>query len=132
MPHTRNDRIASDEPTIAAVMEALGTIDDPELGMDIVNLGLIRAIKIDENGLHVTMTLTSPACPVGPWFQTEVAEVLESTFPGWHPVRVDLNSYPPWSADDMSPLARRQLGYFDGDLPAPRHAGPTAGTKRTS
>lgn len=92
------------------LMEALGRVVDPELGIDIVSLGLVRQVEIDEGGASVVMTLTTPACPVGPWLRDEVRDAVAAAFPTVRPVRVELTNRPPWSPGDMSEAARRELG----------------------
>lgn len=101
---------SGEPPTQELLLEVLRTVDDPELGIDIVNLGLVRAVEVDERGLHVTMTLTSPACPMASWLESQVASALEQGFPEHGPATVEVQTHPPWSPDDMSPAAREQLG----------------------
>ena len=85
-------------PTQEEVREALSTVQDPELMMGMVDLGLIYGIdcmgEYGEN-VHVTMTLTSPTCPVGPQFKASVEDKVMD-MPGVKSVKVDITFDPPW------------------------------------
>lgn len=86
------------------VIEALRTVIDPELGVDIVNLGLVREVVVDEDRTaHVRMTLTTEGCPVGPAIVDEVAQAVAAA--GFEP-DLDLVFDPPWTPDDMTPEGR--------------------------
>lgn len=77
------------------VIEMLETIQDPEVSMDIWTMGLVYAIDIkDEQSIHILMTLTSPACPLGPFIQGEVTDVMRQL--GFSSVEVELTFDPPW------------------------------------
>ncbi|MBV8073993.1 MAG: metal-sulfur cluster assembly factor [Candidatus Eremiobacteraeota bacterium] len=85
-------------PTQEEVREALREVQDPELMMGMVDLGLIYGIDVaGESGedVTVTMTLTSPACPVGPQFKASVEDKVKS-LEGVRSVRVDITFTPPW------------------------------------
>lgn len=90
-----------------AVWGALAGVLDPELGVDIVSMGLIRALEIDGEALRLTMTLSTEGCPVGPMIQREVEDALRGL--GYHPT-VTLSFDPPWTPADMTPAARRAVG----------------------
>jgi metal-sulfur cluster biosynthetic enzyme len=87
-------------PSERAVMDALATVVDPELGLSIVDLGLIYAVRVDGGDVDVTMTLTAAGCPlhevIADWAQTAVARV-----PGVERARVTLTFDPPWTPDRM-------------------------------
>ena len=89
-----------------ALSEALREVIDPELGLDIVSMGLIRAIAVESGVARVRMTLTTDGCPVGPWLLDEVRRVLSEC--GVEP-EIELELDPPWSPEDMEPDARRSL-----------------------
>jgi len=93
------------------VREHLRTINDPELGVNIVDLGLIYGIDIEENGIvTVRMTLTSPACPLGGVIQAQVHQAL-TKLPWVKDPRVKLVWSPPWDPRKMaSEDARMELG----------------------
>ena len=92
--HTINCTIA-----LAALEEVL----DPEIGLNVVDLGLIRQLDFDESGkrIFVSMTLTTQFCPMGETLTEAVKRVLERTF-GSHDVQVDLCFDPPWTADRIT------------------------------
>jgi len=97
--------------TADEVIKKLLTIKDPELGINVYDLGLIYDIKIDEgNNVNVTMTLTTVNCPVADSFPLDIAKniiSLENT----GQVKVKLTFDPPWNKDMMSDDARLALGY---------------------
>ena len=92
------------------VEAALTNVIDPELGLDFVELGLIYGIEINGGDVHVTFTLTTPACPIGP----QVAEQIEEFVGELDDVGEVTSSMvftPPWSPDKMSEDAKFALGY---------------------
>ena len=97
--------------TTDEVIKKLSTIKDPELGINIYDLGLIYDIKIDEgNNINIIMTLTTVNCPVADSFPLDIAKniiSLENT----GQVKVKLTFNPPWNKDMMSDDARLALGY---------------------
>lgn len=98
------------------VWETLKQVRDPEIGIDLVNLGLIYEILItDREGksdIHVKMTLTSPACPSGPQMIQQVKDVLRQLGPDVGEVAVEIVLSPPWTPDRMSEEARDELGFY--------------------
>lgn len=95
------------------VLEALETVIDPELGIDIVNLGLIYDVKMNDEGhAIVEMTLTSMGCPVAPLIIEQV-EMAMLTVDEVESVDVDLTFDPPWTKDRMSRYAKIALGVID-------------------
>jgi len=93
------------------IREALRNIYDPEIPMNIIDLGLIYGMEWDTSGgLTVRMTLTSPGCPVVEQFTQEVAATVRSAS-GVENVKVDVVWEPPWGPDKMTDFARRQFGY---------------------
>ena len=94
----------------AQVVEALRTCFDPEIPVNIHELGLIYSIKVDDSGaVTVTMTLTSPHCPAAQSLPAEVEEKVKAV-PGVTEVKIDLVWDPPWDPSRMSEAARLQLG----------------------
>jgi len=91
------------------VREALRTVIDPELGINIVDLGLVYGIDVNQDAVVVTMTMTSAACPLRDYMQELVESAVTSRMPGAG-VTVDIVSEPPWTEEMMSDAARRQLG----------------------
>jgi metal-sulfur cluster biosynthetic enzyme len=97
-----------DQETIYA---ALKQIYDPEVGINIVDMGLIYSLDIEDNKVDLTMTLTSPGCPVGP----QILGQIDSTIKALDNVQdVDIKVVwsPPWSPDMLSEEAKDQLGIF--------------------
>ena len=92
------------------VVEALHGVEDPELGMDIVELGLFYDAEIDGPKVKVTYTLTSMGCPVGPMIQEDIARVVGEV-PGVEDVEAELTFDPPWSPERMSEDAKFILGF---------------------
>lgn len=97
-------------PTRDAVLEALKGVYDPEIPVDVVNLGLVYAVVVEDGRVTVTMTTTSPGCPVGDFLTREVERAIRK-LGGVETVRVDLVWDPPWGPERMSPEARRMLGW---------------------
>lgn len=92
------------------VKEALATVQDPEIGMDIVELGLVYDIEIaDDNKVKVEMSLTTPGCPLGDSITTMVENAL--TRIGASGAEVDIVWSPPWTPDMMSDEAKMKLGW---------------------
>ena len=97
-------------PTREALIDALRTVQDPEIPVNIYDLGLIYRLEVDAQGkVEVDMTLTAPACPVAGTLPYEVGRVIDAV-PGVTDARVRLVWDPPWSQERMSEEARFQLG----------------------
>ncbi len=95
------------------VLEVLKTCDDPELGVNVVDLGLIYDVRISPaNDVAVTMTLTSPGCPLLDYFVDTTASKIRG-LPGVHDARVEVTFDPPWDKSKMSDEAKAQLGIDD-------------------
>lgn len=98
------------------VWEALKQVRDPEVGIDVVNLGLIYEILVteqqDKTNIHVKMTMTSPACPSGPEMVRDVKDVLKQLSDEVGEVTVEVVMSPPWTPDRMSEEAREELGFY--------------------
>jgi metal-sulfur cluster biosynthetic enzyme len=93
-----------------SMMGALENVIDPELGVDIVNLGLVHDVELDEEGTSkVTMTLTSMGCPMGPQIVANIKQELME-LPEVKDVDVNIVWNPPWSRDNMSRYAKIALG----------------------
>ena len=92
------------------VVEALRQVEDPELGMDIVDLGLLYDVEVEGQKIKVIHSLTSMGCPVGPMIQEDIHRVT-SEVPGVEQVEVDLTWDPPWTPEKMSDDAKFILGF---------------------
>ncbi len=96
----------------ARVVEVLRTVYDPEIPVNIYEMGLVYEIRTTAEGaVHVAMTLTSPACPVAGSLPIEVEQRIRS-IEGVTSVRVDIVWEPPWSPEKMSEAAKLQLGFM--------------------
>ncbi|HUY57016.1 MAG TPA: metal-sulfur cluster assembly factor [Candidatus Micrarchaeaceae archaeon] len=95
------------------VHEALREVIDPELGLDIVSLGLVYRVTVDQDGdAVVSMTLTTPYCPMGPMLESQVHAATQF-LPGIRDVKVDLIWDPPWDPHTMaSDEAKLELGLY--------------------
>jgi metal-sulfur cluster biosynthetic enzyme len=94
-----NDATSPQEPSRDAIIEALKTVEDPELFLDIWFLGLIYNIGIDGNQVVIDMTFTSPMCPAGPQLKHEVQQKVGAV-PGVAEVVVNITFQPPWEPSD--------------------------------
>ncbi len=94
-----------------AIVDALRTVIDPELNVNVVDLGLVYTVQSREDEVDVEMTLTTPACPAGPEILRNAVSALEK-LEGVSKANVKLVMSPPWSPDRMSDAARDELGIF--------------------
>jgi FeS assembly SUF system protein len=103
---------STDHPLYEQIVEACRSVYDPEIPVNIYDLGLIYTIDIsDENDINVTMSLTAPGCPVAGEMPGWVAEAIEP-LPGVKQVDVQLTWEPQWGMDMMSDEARLELGFM--------------------
>ena len=101
-----------DHPLHEAVVDACRSVYDPEIPVNIYDLGLVYTINInDENAVSVLMTLTAPGCPVAGEMPGWLADAIEP-LPGVKQVDVDITWDPPWGMDMMSDEARLELGFM--------------------
>jgi metal-sulfur cluster biosynthetic enzyme len=96
-------------PTVDDIVEVLREVEDPELGMDIVELGLLGDVAVDGSTVRVTYTLTSMGCPAGPMIQEDIDAAVRRV-PGVEEVETELTFDPPWTPDRMSDDAKFILG----------------------
>ena len=96
-------------PTKEEVFEALKQVEDPELGMDIVELGLLYDVEVNGPRIKVIHSLTSMGCPAGPMIQEDIERVIRQ-IPGVEDVESELTFDPPWTPDRMSDDAKFILG----------------------
>jgi metal-sulfur cluster biosynthetic enzyme len=97
-------------PTREEVIDALRVVEDPELGMDIVELGLLYDVEVEGPHVHVTFTLTSMGCPVGPMIEQQIHESVAEVA-GVEQVDAELTWDPPWTPERMSEDAKFILGF---------------------
>ncbi|WP_457742471.1 metal-sulfur cluster assembly factor [Thermococcus sp.] len=104
---TENVKITED-----MVLEKLKEVIDPEIGIDVVNLGLIYDLKVNpDNTVYVKMTMTTPGCPLTMWILRAVEDkILE--IPGVKDAEIELTFDPPWTPDRISPEYKKKLGLY--------------------
>lgn len=98
-------------PDDATIRDALREIEDPEAGMDIVELGLIYAIDVQDERVTIDMTMTSPACPVADMLVSQATAAVQRLCPPDCEVEVRLVWEPPWDASMMSGIAKEFFGW---------------------
>jgi metal-sulfur cluster biosynthetic enzyme len=97
-------------PEVDDVFEALENVIDPELGLDFVSLGLVYEVEVEGSDVHITFTLTSPGCPIGPQVTEQMKEFV-SEVEGVEKVFPKMVFSPPWSPERMSEDAKFALGF---------------------
>ncbi|RMH59053.1 MAG: DUF59 domain-containing protein [Candidatus Hydrogenedentota bacterium] len=104
--------VAKKEEVLDGIVAALRTCYDPEVPVNIYEMGLIYDVRVDEDGTaRIVMTLTSPHCPVAESLPQEVQEKTRAV-PGVKDVKLELVWDPPWNPGMMSEAARLELGFF--------------------
>jgi metal-sulfur cluster biosynthetic enzyme len=106
-----NGRGDGEELTAERVLDALKNVYDPELGINIVDLGLVYDVAITDGDVHVEYALTTMGCPIGPLIEQQMQAIL-AQLPGVRAVDADMVLRPPWSPEMMSEEAKAALGYF--------------------
>ena len=95
------------------VRKTIKQVDDPEIGINIVDLGLVYEINlVNDKEVQVVMTLTTPFCPVGPSIKQQIGNVIKKDVVGVEKVDVQFTFNPPWDKDMMSEDAKNELGIF--------------------
>jgi FeS assembly SUF system protein len=103
---------SEDHPMYQDIVDAIRTVHDPEIPVNIYDLGLVYSVRIDsENAVEVDMTLTAPGCPVAGEMPGWVADAVEP-LPGIKQVDVNLIWEPPWDMSRLSDEARLELGFM--------------------
>jgi metal-sulfur cluster biosynthetic enzyme len=105
------DPLVGDSAIARNAWECLLDVYDPELGIDLVNLGLIYGLRVEDGVAIVTMTLTTPGCPMGGSIPDQVRFSLE-TVPGVREAQVELVWEPQWEPEMMSDTAKHALGWL--------------------
>ncbi len=93
------------------VWKALAEVLDPELGINIVDLGLVYSVEADEGQVHVAMTMTTPACPLHTYLTSAAEAAIWQRVPGVRSIDVRLVWDPPWNPQMMTRAAKLQLGW---------------------
>ena len=106
------DPVPQTEPTLTEdqVRLALRRVKDPEINLNIVDLGLVYAISVDGRDVTVDMSLTSPGCPAGPQIVSDAEEALKA-IPDVGGVAVNIVWSPPWTPERIEPRVRAYLGF---------------------
>lgn len=95
----------------AELRETLRQVIDPEVGLDVIDMGLVYRLEFVGNALEVDLTMTTPACPVTGMMAAEVEQALRARLPEGTPCRVRVVWDPPWDAERISAAGRRKLGW---------------------
>lgn len=98
-------------PDDDTLREALRAVDDPEAGMNIVDLGLVYGVDVSDEGVHVAMTMTTAACPMTDMIVAQVRDVIGRIVPVGTTVDVELVWDPPWTPDKMTGIAKEHFGW---------------------
>ncbi len=101
--------MAEAKVTREQVIEALRQVYDPEIPVNVYDLGLIYHLDVEEGNVHVEMTLTAPGCGMGPYIAQQ-AEWAISEIPGVEDVNVELTFDPPWNPEMITPEGKKLLG----------------------
>ncbi|MDQ7991017.1 MAG: metal-sulfur cluster assembly factor [Candidatus Dactylopiibacterium sp.] len=101
----------SQVPETGLLLQALRGVMDPEVGMNIVDLGLVYRLERTETGVEIDLTMTSPACPMGESIAEEAEQAVRACLPPSAQVTLALVWSPPWSPERMSDEARRHFGW---------------------
>lgn len=105
-----SDASKSETVTEAKILEVLSDVYDPEIPIDIVNLGLIYGIEIQEGRVHVRMTMTAPGCPASGEIISE-SKLLIEELPGVKSANIEIVWDPPWDPGRMSEEAKQSMGF---------------------
>jgi metal-sulfur cluster biosynthetic enzyme len=98
-------------PDAAAVRDSLMFVIDPEVGINIVDLGLVYDVRVNGTTVDIDMTLTTPGCPLHETIASAVQRTLETRHPGIGEIRLELVWDPPWDTDMITDAGREQLGW---------------------
>ncbi len=100
-----------DTPDESAVWEALRTVTDPEVGENLVDLGLVYRVTCSAERVEIDLTMTSPACPMAGSIAGEAEQAVRGACPEAREVRVEIVFEPPWTPERMSEAARKRFGW---------------------
>jgi metal-sulfur cluster biosynthetic enzyme len=93
------------------IREALRTVTDPEIGINIVDLGLVYGVNVQANGVHIELTMTTQACPLHEYIAEQARTAVRQALPEAGVVDVKMVWDPPWHPGMMSAEAKRQMGW---------------------
>ncbi len=109
---TQTPPTAGADPTKEQVFDALSNVYDPELGINVVDLGLVYDVEVSDGHIHITYTLTTMGCPIGPLIEHQMREAVLAVVPGVTEVEPEMVLRPAWSPEMMSDEAKAALGVF--------------------
>lgn len=98
-------------PTDEQIRGALREVNDPEIGINIIDLGLVYGIEVSGADVHIKMTMTTPACPLHSYLSAASQKAIRKYFPDVGAIEIELVWDPPWDPAKMSPAAKQQLGW---------------------
>jgi len=98
-------------PTEDAIRDALRYVVDPEVGLNVVDLGLVYGIEVSAERIGVRMTMTTPACPLGDTIMESARAAIHAAAPKVRDIKIELVWDPPWTPDMMSEIARGHFGW---------------------
>lgn len=98
------------ELTEASVRELLRAVKDPELNLNIIDLGLVYGVEVEDGNVRIEMTLTSPGCPAGPQIMNDIHKTLR-TVDGVKDVDIDIVWEPYWTPEQIEPKIRAMMGF---------------------
>ena len=98
-------------PDDEAVREALRQVDDPEAGMNIVDLGLVYGVEVVPDSVHVDLTMTTAACPMPDMITEKARSSIAAIVPEGTTVEIRLVTDPPWTPDKMTGIAKEHIGW---------------------
>lgn len=101
-------------PSREKVFQVLEEVIDPELGVNIVDLGMVYSVEISERKLRVDLTMTTPSCPMGDMIMNDARQHLMAVVPTDAEIHINLVWEPPWGPEKMSDNARYYLGWDEG------------------
>lgn len=94
------------------ILDTLRSVIDPEVGINIVDMGLVYTVEIKPEEVYIQITMTSPTCPLHGVITRNMDKVLRNTYPGLGAMTIELVWEPPWTPDRMSSDAKKQLGWI--------------------
>ncbi len=103
--------VQSEMPGEEDVRRVLSNVIDPEVGLNIVDLGLIYGVEISDNRLHIDLTMTTPACPMSEMILDNARQALATLVPAGAEISLNLVWDPPWGPDKMSEYAHQFFGW---------------------
>ncbi|MCC6422017.1 MAG: DUF59 domain-containing protein [Phycisphaerales bacterium] len=98
-------------PDVESVRQALYGVNDPEVGVNIVDLGLIYGLEVNGRDVDIRMTMTTPACPLGDQIRGDAQQSIRARCPGVDSINITTVWEPKWSHDKMTPEGKKQLGW---------------------